>query len=234
MAEPTSPINGMRSSAAAETDALYYLTPITIQVEDTLFKVPRVGFIQNSPVFRDMFSIPQPTEGSTSTAEGLSDTNPVKLPVNKGDFRRLLEVIYPLNIPPDPSMPKEGWIAVLRLAKMWEMSKIRALAIARLSAIGMGSVEKIVLAKEFHVPQWLRSGYQELVDQTEMLSLEDCDKIDYPSAIRIFRMRECKLRDANNQSRHNGWRSWLQRMRSIRRTHPSSVFLILHWFRNCD
>jgi len=201
MAESTLQSNSV-NSAVPERDALYYLTPITFQVENSLFKVPRHSFTQNSSIFRDMFSIPQSVDGSSSPPEGSSDSNPVRLPVNKGDFRRLLEVLYPLEIPSAPAMPKEGWISVLRLATMWEMDKVRGLAISQLTNAGMGSVEKIVLAKELHVPQWLRSGYQELVDRDEVPSMEDSDRIGYPSAIRVFHVREDRLRRVNRGHRY--------------------------------
>ncbi|KAF5379189.1 hypothetical protein D9615_006037 [Tricholomella constricta] len=179
--------NSSMDTASPERDALYYLMPITIQVEDCLFKVPRNSFMQNSPIFRDMVSIPQ---GSISYVEGSSDSHPLKLDVNKEDFRQLLKVLFPLDIPPGKTMSKDGWIAVLRLSSMWEMDKVRELAITNLTSSGMGSVEKIVLAKEFHVPQWLRSGYQELVNRQEMLSMEESERISYKSATGVFQVRE--------------------------------------------
>ncbi|KAF8069058.1 hypothetical protein FPV67DRAFT_1780435 [Lyophyllum atratum] len=184
--------NGINGSdfVLPEKHALYYLMPITIQVDDHLFKVPRHGFMQYSPIFRDTFSIPQ---SSTCQLDGSSDKNPMNLPVSISDFRYLLEVIYPLETPPSPTLSKDGWTAVLKLAILWEMDKLRELAITKLTA-ATTAIEKIVLAKEYYVPQWLRSGYQELVDREEMLSIEDSDKIGYISALRVFQVREDKLR----------------------------------------
>jgi len=65
------------------------------QVEDTLFRVSRQYFVEKSPIFRDMFSIPQiQIEGSSP--EGSSDEKPLRLEgISKVDFERLLKVMYP-------------------------------------------------------------------------------------------------------------------------------------------
>ena len=65
-----------------------------LEVDDQLFKVHRHLFVRLSPVFRDMFELPVP-EGAE--ADGLSDNQPLVLEgVEKQDFVRLLQCIYPL------------------------------------------------------------------------------------------------------------------------------------------
>ncbi|RDB27014.1 hypothetical protein Hypma_004967 [Hypsizygus marmoreus] len=187
MEEPTR-TNSDGTVPLPQKDEKYYFTPIVFQVDDCLFKVPKFAFCESSTVFSDMLAVPQPSEGGQ---EGSSAKNPVKLHgVSKDDFRRLLEVMYPLDIPPSPSMSQDGWIAVLSLSQMWEMYKIRSLAIDKLTAMPVDSIRKIKLAKQFHVPQWLRTGYLELVNRNEMLSMEEAEQIDYVSAIRVFQVRE--------------------------------------------
>jgi hypothetical protein len=62
-----------------------------IQVEGSLFKVPRLYFEKNSSVFSDMFSLP-----AADTQEGCSDQNPIKLEsILKIDFQRLLTAMFP-------------------------------------------------------------------------------------------------------------------------------------------
>ncbi|KAG5732358.1 hypothetical protein E4T56_gene11540 [Termitomyces sp. T112] len=65
-------------SAQPEKDALYYLIPVTLKIEDTLFRIPRFILMSNSPIFQDMFAIPQ-GEGGTTQIEGSRDTNPIIL-----------------------------------------------------------------------------------------------------------------------------------------------------------
>lgn len=63
-----------------------------IQVEDTLFKVPRIRFEVDSKVFASMFLLP-PGEAAV---EGVDEKFPIKLEgIRHRDFRNLLHAIYP-------------------------------------------------------------------------------------------------------------------------------------------
>jgi hypothetical protein len=65
-----------------------------MQVEDTLFKIPRYLFEESSDVFRDMFQLPAQED---VPREGSSDENPLFLSgICKTDFRLLLKA---LNFP---------------------------------------------------------------------------------------------------------------------------------------
>ncbi|KAG6909475.1 hypothetical protein DXG01_017197 [Tephrocybe rancida] len=151
-----------------------------------------------------MLMIPQ---GDTSNVEGSSDSLPIVLDavpngtITKSSFRNLLEVIFPPDIQAEPQLSKQGWIEVLGVADMWEMNKVRQHSIDKLTSLPLGSVERIVLAKKYHVPQWLRSAYSALVDQNNYLTLVDSSEIDYPSAIKIFQLRETRAR--RNQGLYN-------------------------------
>lgn len=64
-----------------------------MQVENTLFRVPRYYFEQESDVFRDMFQFPV-AEGAVP--DGCSDEQPLRLDgIKKEDFRQLLRVMFP-------------------------------------------------------------------------------------------------------------------------------------------
>ena len=59
-----------------------------------LFKVPRHMLVQESSVFRDMFSLPSSLGRG---AEGSTDVAPIQLlQVASVDFARLLEILYPV------------------------------------------------------------------------------------------------------------------------------------------
>jgi hypothetical protein len=88
------------------------------------------------------------------------------------------------------NMTKSKWLSVVKLATMWAFKDIRALAIDRLTEEEMGAIERVLLAKQYNVPQWLRAGYKELVMRTQMLSLEDAGQLSYLTAILIFQVRE--------------------------------------------
>ena len=68
-----------------------YLVLILLQVEDTLFKLPRCLFEESSEVFRDMFLLPSPEDVS---CDGSSDEQPLFLEgVRKAHFRQLLKAM---------------------------------------------------------------------------------------------------------------------------------------------
>ncbi|KAG6829706.1 hypothetical protein H0H92_003741 [Tricholoma furcatifolium] len=169
-----------KTALPPERDTLYYWT----NIEDTLFRIPKDALVTNSRVFQDLFTVPQ---GDDTPLEGSSDSHPIELPI-----------ILPIDIPAR-KISKDGWIAVLRIATLWEMNKIRRHAINMLTVMSLGSIEKIVLAKKFHIPEWLRAGYSELVDQHEMPSLSDCEEIGLLSAICIYQLREQRQIDSRSR-----------------------------------
>ena len=64
-----------------------------MQVEDTLFKVPRRTFENDSEIFRDMFAMP-PAEGRT--VEGACPEKPVYLEgIREEDMMQLMRVLFP-------------------------------------------------------------------------------------------------------------------------------------------
>lgn len=68
-----------------------------MQIEDSVFRVPRHGLEEQSEVFRDMFSMPTGHElEEESEQEGGSDENPIRIyGVDKQSFKDLLTVLYP-------------------------------------------------------------------------------------------------------------------------------------------
>ena len=94
-------------------------------------------------------------------------------------------------------MTKSQWKSVLKLATMWTFKEIRSLAIQNLTKETMGAIELVLLAKQFNVPQWLRSGYQTLAARSEMLSIKEAEQLSYLTAILLFQVREQVREDAN-------------------------------------
>ncbi|KAJ7117490.1 hypothetical protein C8R44DRAFT_738389 [Mycena epipterygia] len=173
-------------------DQDYYLETITFKVEDRLFKVPRYHFEHNSEIFATTFTLPAASGGHV---EGHSDENPLVLEgISSVDFRRLLKVLYPLNVPQILGMPKEDWISVLKLSTLWYFLDARELAIQQLNGQNMGSVERILLARKYAVSAWLRTGYTDLARREESISLEDAEKIGWETAVRLYQVRETAIK----------------------------------------
>ena len=101
----------------------------------------------------------------------------------------------PLQRKPDP-VPKH-WISVLKLATLWRFLDIRNLAIRHLATQVKKGAEGIVLARRYHVAQWLRSGYEAFSRYLSMSPM-DADMIGWETATKIYRFREeaaCRHRE---------------------------------------
>ena len=67
-----------------------------IEVEDQLFKVPRLNFAEGSEVFATMFNLPPPG-GQDTDQDGSSDDHPLRLEgILKKDFIQLLRYKFQL------------------------------------------------------------------------------------------------------------------------------------------
>ncbi|KAJ7876093.1 hypothetical protein B0H14DRAFT_2501466 [Mycena olivaceomarginata] len=172
----------------------YYLETVVFKVENALFKVPRFQFERHSGIFATTFSLPQSVEG----AEGSSDKTPFKLDGIKSlDFRRLLGVLYPMTRRPSPKTPtlsKDEWISVLKLANLWDFIEVRNLAIEQLTSYAgsLDCIERILFARQFDVSAWLQSGYVELARRKAVVSAEEAGKIGWETALQICQLREAK------------------------------------------
>ncbi|RDB27006.1 hypothetical protein Hypma_004969 [Hypsizygus marmoreus] len=173
----------------------YYLETVTFQVEDTLFKVPKVQFMRGSSIFRAMFSLPQ-SENGEGYAEGSSDLNPLKLEgVEKVDFERLLKVMYPHDVRAEWShQPNDTWVSVLKLSKMWNFYELHSMAVETLTTATMDPLDRIIVAKTYKIPQWLRTGYNQLITRENPLTPEEGAKVEMTTAMTIAQAREDFLR----------------------------------------
>jgi hypothetical protein len=59
--------------------------------------------------------------------------------------------------PPDSpdNLTWKEWASVLKLSTIWGFHAVRDQAIARLSSLAIEPIEKIILAKQFRIVQWL-------------------------------------------------------------------------------
>ncbi|KAJ7210477.1 hypothetical protein GGX14DRAFT_520493 [Mycena pura] len=183
----------------------YYLESIIFKVEDRLFKVPRYHFEQP---FASTLTLPPAKDAQ---AEGNSNDNPFILHgISSIDFQRLLKVLYPLDVPQILTMPKEDWISVLKLATMWCFIAVRSLAIQQIDLLGLQSVERILLARGYHVSSWLRTGYTELARREEGISLEDAEKIGWKTTVQLYQVRETAIKNYTTPYRPQYWQSGFQ------------------------
>ncbi|KAK7024955.1 hypothetical protein R3P38DRAFT_3356199 [Favolaschia claudopus] len=217
-------------------DPKYYLENITFKVEARIFKVPRYHFEHSSEVFATTFTLPV----GDGNAEGASDENPVVLEgISSLDFQRLLKVLYPLDIPQILSMPKDDWISVLKLSTQWYFIDARELAIQQLNdRPEIGSIERILLARQYDVAAWLRMGYNDLARREEGISLEDAAKIGWETTVRLYQTREAAIKSYSATSYpRNNWHSSVgydQRFSNSRFQHADVEGSFREEFRRAD
>jgi hypothetical protein len=84
---------------------------------------------------------------------------------------------------------KKEWVDVLKLSTLSHVLEIRTKAIERLSS-GLQPVERVLLARECLVSQWLTQGYREIVTELETISEADADKLGCKTTVKLFLLRE--------------------------------------------
>ncbi|KAJ7812017.1 hypothetical protein B0H14DRAFT_2858385 [Mycena olivaceomarginata] len=149
-----------------------------------------------------MFTLPA---GDGVQAEGHNDERPVVL---EG---QLLKALYPLDMPQILTMPhgigmdnwmtKDEWISVLKLSTQWRFIDARNLAIQQLhSRPDLEGVERIQLAQQYDVADWLRMGYIHLVQREHGMSQDEARKIGWEIAFHL-----CQAREQAWTSRRSNW-----------------------------
>ncbi|PBK73969.1 hypothetical protein ARMSODRAFT_951505 [Armillaria solidipes] len=186
LAEPPT-ISPMASSPGRSLD--YYWDTIILQVEDTLFRIPKYQLVGKSEIFDAMLSLPQ----GSNKPEGSSDDVPIKLEnISKIDFERLLQILYPRDTVKPPELSIESWISILRLSSLWQMGDMRSNAIEHLTPrlCNVSPDDRVLLGRKFSVAHWISSGYVDLAKREGAVSLEEAGKIGLETALLIQHVRE--------------------------------------------
>ncbi|CAA7271197.1 unnamed protein product [Cyclocybe aegerita] len=181
--------------AEVTLNSQFYWDNMVIQVEDELFCVPRCEFVRSSEVFADMFLLPS---GPATCNEGQDRKHPIVLEgYKKHEFACLLKVMYPTagslisGTKLDLDLEKEEWVSVLKLSAIWDMKKIRAYAIHRLSTdILLSPIEKVVLARTHKVGAWLEEGLCSLASSDHRPTLADLATLGWETAAQILWIRD--------------------------------------------
>ncbi|KAI6141496.1 hypothetical protein BKA82DRAFT_161628 [Pisolithus tinctorius] len=169
----------------------FYTHTITFLVEDSLFRISREPSEAESTVFRDMFLLPQ---GESETVEGQSDTCAVILQdISKKEFESLLQALMYRSVGSD--LDRGQWISVLKLSTMWEFVGLRNAAIQHLDIPSkpVDPIDKVVLALQYNVREWLLPAFLALAKRPTPISIEEGRCIGFENALKLALVRE-KLR----------------------------------------
>ncbi|KAF6742609.1 hypothetical protein DFP72DRAFT_860321 [Ephemerocybe angulata] len=103
------------------------------------------------------------------------------------EFESLLEVLYPEKLGSLPDLMKEQWTGALKLSRLWIMAEAAAVAIEKLSSLGLTPTEKIKLGKTHEVPKWLEEGYTTLVSDISIASKDEMAPLGWETIYNILR-----------------------------------------------
>ncbi|KAF7309198.1 BTB domain-containing protein [Mycena kentingensis (nom. inval.)] len=192
------PDNARAPAPAPVRHSRFYVSNVnvTLQVENTLFQIPKSCLQQYSEIFAHLFEVPQLEAKGGSTIQGQSDENPIRLEgVTVVEFESLLKVIFPIKASENAQddLSNEDWVAILKLATMWRFLEIRQTAIRVLDERSMPLVRQVVLGKAYDVPTWLRAGYLGLLRRGTKLTPDEAQRIGWASAFTIAHLRESYL-----------------------------------------
>ncbi|ETW82157.1 hypothetical protein HETIRDRAFT_101348 [Heterobasidion irregulare TC 32-1] len=171
-------------------DRVFYLETVVFQVENILFRVPKCMLPDDEGAFADMFLVPQ----GGKEKEGLSDDNPIVLPsqVTIFGFRCFLKVTYPQLPGGSEVLSTDEWMAVLELADMWQVPKMRMKAINAMekNVQNSGAVEMILLARKYRISSWLIKGYGMLARRPDPITSDERERLSLDTFMRLVGVRE--------------------------------------------
>ena len=93
----------------------------------------------------------------------------------------------------------EDWTRLLSISHQFGIEKIRNRAITALEDMGLGPVERIVLAVNHDIPAWLKPAYVDLCQRKEPLREDEARKLGWSTTVKLACARE-RLREDDQKS----------------------------------
>ncbi|KAJ7166115.1 hypothetical protein C8R46DRAFT_1097114 [Mycena filopes] len=152
---------------------------VDLIVEGNKYTVHRFFLDRDSPVLREMFKSPPVTEGGWTLSS-----------VTKIEFEHLLWMYY------NPVLdyyfaPRAVWRDVLRLADMWKMDRLKRIALHKLLAKRLKSIERIALCERDDAGRWMaKAAYIEICTRTEPLTSAEFQALGMDTVLLIMQIRE--------------------------------------------
>jgi hypothetical protein len=73
---------------------------------------------------------------------------------------------------------------------MWEFGEIRKLAIGKLSQLIIDAVERVVIARDYHIVEWLIPSINVLAQRKEPMGVLDVSCLGWDYVLKIAEVRE--------------------------------------------
>ncbi|KAH9941605.1 uncharacterized protein BXZ73DRAFT_74824 [Epithele typhae] len=197
--------NKLMTSATADgriRNLQFYSDCLIIQVGVQLFKVPRQKFEGGSRVFRDMFSLPQPShlavDGPLRSAEGTSEDHPLVLEgIDETEFcaflRVLLVPLYGRTAKEKEKLTVDECIAALKLSTQWRFFGLREDVIHLLTVRDFPSsepVRAITVAQRYDIRDFLFPALLALARREESLQLSEVESLGMVIGVKMGQVQE--------------------------------------------
>jgi hypothetical protein len=100
---------------------------------------------------------------------------------------------------------RQAWIDLLDLSTIHQLHSTRALAIQKIyTTFNARGTDKVALARQYGVKQWLEEGLREMVQREEQFTDEDDEIVGCKTIVKVYRLRE-RLHFARCRDRRTGY-----------------------------
>ncbi|KAH9853517.1 hypothetical protein C2E23DRAFT_821700 [Lenzites betulinus] len=161
---------------------------VVLQIEDIQYKLHRSVLAKHSPVFQELFTLPQP-EGST---EGCTEDNPIYLSgIQADDFTRFIGLLYPPTLGCCNVTTATEWLSVLDQADRWQVESLREHAVTQLNSMYIEPVQKIAIWLRYGLPtDPLIPSYIDVISRPRPLGLAQAQLLGLPLFVKISQARD--------------------------------------------
>ncbi|KAJ3527172.1 hypothetical protein NMY22_g9881 [Coprinellus aureogranulatus] len=216
------------SGEPVQRHSRYFQDFVIFKVENVLFKVPKGFLTRDSSLFETLFLCPPGAGGP----EGASEDRPIVLPDVKVeeletimDFyhewmdatslsRQVLVASTPQKGSSKSAFGKDKPLTkrlfmLLSISTRLLFDNIRELVLTALEQPGALSsfspVERILLARKYHVDQWLKPAYVDLCQRPESLDKADVEALGIDTVLLMARARERYWYQKGSEQRSLRW-----------------------------
>jgi hypothetical protein len=92
-----------------------------------------------------------------------------------------------------PKLSKSDWLAVLRLAALWDMPRVRAHAIEQVSPLLTDPCERLALSETYDLPAWTVLALVALVDAPSPPGAVQLNALGGERLLKLVTLRERRL-----------------------------------------
>ncbi|EAU81191.1 hypothetical protein CC1G_11273 [Coprinopsis cinerea okayama7 len=182
-------------SPTLQIEPEFFWQCVQFEVQGHLVKLPLNLFIEHSEKFAGEYGMLLPKEVALGGWEEPKLNDHLDLPTIKlegiqwEEFKSFLKALVPRSpfIDTKPTLTESEWISVLKLSTRWYFNDLRKVAIAELSKnkVEMDPIQRVCLAKAYHVYDWLLEGYEALVEREEPITEEEGEQIGMGVALKL-------------------------------------------------